>query len=121
MSNIILPLIPEPYRTMVVIAQCLGLRVSEILGLQWRDLDFESLVLRAKRGVVQGRVDRVKSGYSEDDVPLDPTVAQVLQDWEKDCSATPEGWLFLNQRHASRITRVRFARTTYGRLEKSWG
>lgn len=24
----------EPYRTMVLVAQCLGLRVSEILGLQ---------------------------------------------------------------------------------------
>jgi integrase len=28
----------EPYRTMVLVAQCLGLRVSEILGLQWGDL-----------------------------------------------------------------------------------
>jgi integrase len=27
-----LPHLPEPYRTMVVIAQCLGLRVSEIMG-----------------------------------------------------------------------------------------
>ena len=27
----------EPYRTMVLVAQCLGLRISEILGLQWGD------------------------------------------------------------------------------------
>lgn len=30
----ILQLLIEPYRTMVVVAQCLGLRVSEILALQ---------------------------------------------------------------------------------------
>ena len=30
----LLPLIREPYRTMVLIAGCLGLRVSEIVGLQ---------------------------------------------------------------------------------------
>ena len=31
----LLPLIPELYRTMVLVGACLGLRVSEILGLQW--------------------------------------------------------------------------------------
>lgn len=104
----LLPLVPEPYRTMVVIAQCLGLRISEILGLQWRDVDFHSLVIRVERGVVQGHVDRVKSEYSEDDVPLDPAIAEVLQEWQEDCPASDEGWLFPNPAtrkpyHASEI------------------
>ena len=106
--HLLLPLISEPYRTMVVIAQCLGLRVSEILGLQWRDLDFDVLVLRAQRGIVQGRVGRVKSEYSEDDIPLDPAVAQVLLDWQQRCPASAPGWLFANPAtanpyHASEI------------------
>jgi hypothetical protein len=29
-------------------------------------------------------------------VPLDPAVAQVLQDWLEDCPRTPAGWLFPN-------------------------
>jgi integrase len=118
--HLLLPIIPEPYRTMVLLAQCLGLRVSEILGLQWRDLDFELLVLRARRGVVQGRVDRVKSEYSEDDVPLDFAVAQVLLDWQKRCPSNPEGWLFFRTRQpGGRIMPVKFARTTSGLLERS--
>ena len=30
---------------MVVVAQCLGLRVSEILALKWEDVNFENLSL----------------------------------------------------------------------------
>lgn len=33
-------LLKEPYRTQVCIAGCLGLRASEIMPLQWSDLDF---------------------------------------------------------------------------------
>lgn len=106
--HLLLPAIPEPYRTMVVIAQCLGLRISEILGLQWRDVDFQSRVIRVERGVVQGHVDRVKSEYSEDDVPLDPAIARVLQHWQQACPSSAEGWLFSNPAtrkpyHASEI------------------
>lgn len=36
----IIALLKEPYRTMTYIAQCLGLRVSEIAALQWDDFDF---------------------------------------------------------------------------------
>ena len=57
---------------MVVVAQCLGLRVSEILALQWRDINFGELTMRVTRGVVDGVVDAVKTEYSEDDLPLDP-------------------------------------------------
>jgi len=32
----------EPVRTMVLIAMCLGLRVSEILALKWADFDLKT-------------------------------------------------------------------------------
>lgn len=60
-----LELLPKPYRTIVVVAQCLGLRVSEILALEWEDVDFEKLSLFVRRSVVHGRVDEVKTGYPE--------------------------------------------------------
>ena len=39
----VLALIPQPYRTMAVVAQCTGLRAEEVLALEWEDIDFENL------------------------------------------------------------------------------
>jgi integrase len=84
----------EPYRTMVVVAQCLGLRVSEILALQWPDINFAELTMRVSRAVVDGIVDEVKTEYSEDDLPLDPDVATVLFNWKNQCPESDEHWVF---------------------------
>ena len=104
----LLPLLPEPYRTMVIMAQCLGLRVSEILALKWCDVNFEQLTITAQRAVVCGRVDAVKTEYSEDVLPLDPDFAAILLDWQRQCPKSPDGWMFPNPRnlkpyHASPI------------------
>lgn len=42
--------LPEPCRTMALIAALAGLRVSEILGLQWHDVDLESAVIHLRSG-----------------------------------------------------------------------
>ena len=68
----------EPFRTMVVIAMCLGLRVSEILALKWSDFDFEEGTLMITRGTVHARIGRVKTEYSEDEMPLHPDFAEIL-------------------------------------------
>ena len=86
----------DPYKTMVVVAICLGLRVSEILALKWVDVDFKQLTMRVSRKVVNGRVSRVKTEYSEDDLPLSPAFAERLLCWQKECPTTSEGWMFPN-------------------------
>ena len=68
----------EPYKTMVVTVACLGLRVSELLGLQWGDIDFQSLTVRIQRSVVEGKVNPTKTEASESILPLDPDLAEVL-------------------------------------------
>ena len=80
---VILALIPEPYRTMVVVAQCTGLRAEEVLALEWQDIDFENLSMKVVRAVVHGRVKTVKTEYSEDELPLDPEFALVLLEWKR--------------------------------------
>jgi len=40
----------EPYRTMVLVTQCLGLRISEVMALVCSDFDFANLTVRVQRG-----------------------------------------------------------------------
>jgi integrase len=69
----------EPYRTMVIVAMCTGLRVSEILALRWEHIDLRAGVMLVQQGVVNGRIGKVKTEASEDEVPLDPAFAEVLR------------------------------------------
>jgi integrase len=77
---LILALIPQPYRTMAVVAQCTGLRDEEVLALAWKDIDFENLSMRVVRAVVRGRVKTVTTEYSGDELPLDLDFAAILPD-----------------------------------------
>jgi len=86
----------DPYRTMVMIAGALGLRVSEIMGLQWGDFDFENRTVLVQRGVVHGRVGEVKTEYSKDHLPMDSVLARKLRQYRRKCHPTKEGWLFAN-------------------------
>lgn len=88
--------IKEPYRTMVQVAGCLGLRVSEIMALQWGDFDFERQTVLVRRGIVQGHVGDVKTEYSRDEMPLDPLLAETLLQHKGRCYPTSDGWLFAN-------------------------
>jgi integrase len=88
--------IREPFRTMVLVAGCLGLRVSEIVGLQWSDFDEKNSTLLIQRGVVHGHVGEVKTESSRDLVPIDPQLAKALSEHRKHCYPTAEGWLFAN-------------------------
>jgi integrase len=87
-------LIPDRYRTMVMVAQCLGLRVSEILVLKWSDIDFDHLAIRVTRAVVHGRINRAKTEYSDDELPLHPDFSALLVDWRSRCPASADGWVF---------------------------
>jgi integrase len=92
----IVAILKEPCRTMVYIAQCLGLRVSEIAALQWDDFDFDKNQLLVQRSFVSGRVDDVKTEYSQDYVPLHPSLTEIVLAWAKEATATEEGWVFAN-------------------------
>lgn len=72
----------EPYKTMVIVAMCTGLRVSELLALRWEHIDFNTGVMAIQQGVVNGRIGKLKTEASQDEVPLDPAFAAVLNDWK---------------------------------------
>jgi len=92
----VVELLKEPYRTMVYIAQCLGLRVSEIAALRWDDFDFDKNQLLVQRSFVDGRTDEVKTEYSQDYVPLHSSLSEIVLEWSKEAIPTEEGWVFAN-------------------------
>lgn len=68
----------EPCSTMVLIAGCLGLRISEILGLRWGDIDWRNLSILIQRSVVMGKVYETKTEASRKPMPVDPQIAEAL-------------------------------------------
>lgn len=73
----------EPYRTMVITTMCLGLRCSELVGLQWGDFDWAGGKVLVQRSVVANRVDRVKTKYSKKSLPIHPDLAALLLRWRE--------------------------------------
>ncbi len=68
----------EPYKTMVLTIACLGLRVCELLGLQWKDIDFENLTIKIQRSFVEGGIYPTKNEASDGMLPLDSDLAEAL-------------------------------------------
>jgi integrase len=86
--------LPDLYRTMVLVAICTGLRVSEILALRWSRIHFDRLTMMIKVKAVNGRIARVKTECAEDELPLDPDFAAALLGWKAQCRQTPGDWVF---------------------------
>jgi integrase len=79
-------------RTQVLLAAFTGLRQSEIFGLKWGDIDFDT------RSIVYGVVGPCKTESSQKPVPLHSAVAQCLMEWKRRSAYTKsEDWLFVSR------------------------
>jgi integrase len=54
----------HPYRCMVLLAGCIGLRISDVLGLRWTGIKFETLCMEIREGFARSQVTKLKSEYS---------------------------------------------------------
>jgi len=71
----------QPHRTMVLLAACLGLRISEVSGLRWQDFDWTRSEVKIERSVVEGHSADVKTQSSRKRLPLDEAVISAVQAW----------------------------------------
>jgi integrase len=90
----ILDVLVQPYRTIVLIALCFGLRISEILGLRWTDFDFKRSVVLIQRSAVGKRLNKLKTEYSQDEVPVERGFILELKKWQALCLDCDGRWLF---------------------------
>ena len=69
-TRLLLALLPPDVRIMCEVALYCTLRISEVLGLQWKHIDFKRGVLCVRQRYYRGDVDTVKSECSERDVAM---------------------------------------------------
>jgi integrase len=87
--------LPEPAHTAVFVAMATGLRVSELLALQWQDIDFSNHMLTPARGIVDNHVGGLKTAASAAAVPASQEVTDTLARWhDRTLYKAPTDWVF---------------------------
>lgn len=72
--NAIVGLMPEPYATMVYVAVWTGLRVSELIGLRWEDINPDHNTITIDERYCRGDWSVPKSAASAAEIPVHPSV-----------------------------------------------
>jgi len=101
--NKLLSELPEPAHTAVYVALATGLRVSELLALQWQDIDFDNHTITPQRGIVDNHIGGLKTSTSANPVPASKEVTAVLARWRAvTLHNKPDDWLFPSPRMGGR-------------------
>jgi integrase len=74
----LLPALPEPCRTLVLLAVGSGMRIGELLALRWKHVDFLRSVISIRESLYRGRFGGPKTRSSRRDVPMSEPVRQAL-------------------------------------------
>lgn len=85
----------EPFVTLALICVCLGLRISECLGLRWSDIDWLGSTLTIRRAIVEKHVDVPKTETSASAFTLSHELLRKLQFLRTlTLFAAEQDWLF---------------------------
>ena len=91
--------LPPMMRVIGIVAATTGLRISEVMGLKWKDIDWKTLQMEVTRSVVDGVVGKCKTEASRRPVPIDQFMAETLTDWRREsCYAEAEDWVFASEK-----------------------
>ncbi|HLJ30283.1 MAG TPA: tyrosine-type recombinase/integrase [Candidatus Angelobacter sp.] len=89
-SRNLIGLLKPRERVMVLLAVTTGLRISELAGLRWQDVDFAGLQLNVGWSWVLGELKEVKTEASEKPLPIDSSVAEALMMWRQSSAYADE-------------------------------
>ena len=87
--------LPLMLRTLVLLAAATGMRISELLGLQWGDIDWDAGIIRLNRTWLYGYVGEGKSEESRQPVAIGDRMARLLREWHCETPYAAEmDWVF---------------------------
>lgn len=100
---------PIDFRCMLTLLITTGIRRGELMGLQWRDFDFEHLTIAIQRNVTYTPesgivVDTPKTENSMRVVPMIASVAELLEQYRKGRESSSTDFLFPSDK-GSKIAR----------------
>jgi integrase len=96
--------LPQPFHEIALLCLLLGLRISECLALQWADVDWLQLRLNIDRSIVNQTVEDVKTIESRRNMPLDPSLMDVLKAWKQTSKfSAPSDWMFASPSQLGRL------------------
>ncbi len=96
--------LPQKMRLIGIVAATTGLRISEVLGLKWKDIDWKTLQMEVTRSVVDGVIGKCKTETSRRPVPIDELTAGELLAWKQETAyAEPEDWVFASDKVQGRM------------------
>jgi integrase len=85
-------------RTLALLDAGTGLRVSELLALRWRDVEFENLELNVTRSIWHQVIGDCKTEASAKPVPLDAYLAEDLRRWRRQSAyAQDDDYVFASE------------------------
>lgn len=88
--NQLIAALPQPYSLMVLVTASLGLRVEEVIPLQWEDFDFAARTVTISRAYTHSELKETKTEASNAHLPVEGTLLDVLTSM-KDGKT---GWMF---------------------------
>ena len=96
--------LPQPFHEIALLCLLLGLRISECLALQWADVDWLQLRLSIDRSIVNQAVEDVKTVESRRNMPLDPSLIDVLKAWKQISKfSAASDWMFASPSQLGRL------------------
>jgi integrase len=94
----------EPFRTMAYISYFHGLRVSELFGMKWKDVDWLGEQFEIRRSVVAQIEDDTKTPRSEGILPLSGAEVEMLKSWRQVSEFTePEQYIWASPFQAGEL------------------
>ena len=95
--NILIDNSTERWRPFIISAIFTGMRLSELRGLPWSDVDLDAGMIHIRqRADAWGNIGPTKSKAGKRDIPLAPIVVNALKQWREDCPKGEHNLVFPN-------------------------